>query len=112
MLRVQERFYKGPRLGEYARPLVMNRNVLGYLNQSPVPLSSSEDELTLLSQSHGGALRARAHAEYAAQAAAKAQEFYRLAKQRARALFLPEPPISVTLGFQYSGLQWQGNIHE
>eukprot|EP00438_Fugacium_kawagutii_P022901 Skav224163 [mRNA] locus=scaffold2007:230157:230732:+ [translate_table: standard] len=91
----EERFYKGPRLGEYARPIIVNRNVLGYLNQSPVPLSAAEDELTLVAHSNSAARRARAHAEYARQAAEKAEAFYNLAKQRARALFLPDPPISV-----------------
>ena len=91
----EERFYKGPRLGEYSRPIVVNRNVLGYLNQAPVPLSAAEDELTLVAHSNSAARRARAHAEYARQAAEKAEVFYNLAKQRARALFLPEPPISV-----------------
>ena len=91
----EERFYKGPRLGEYARPLVMNRNVLGYMNQAPVPVSPAEDELTLVAHASSAAKRARAHAEYAQQAAEKAQAFYKAAKSRARALFIPDPPISV-----------------
>lgn len=91
----EERFYKGPRLGEYSRPIIVNRNVLGYLNQSPVPLSAAEDELSLVAHSNSAARRARAHAEYARQAAEKAEAFYELAKRRARALFLPDPPISV-----------------
>ena len=91
----EERFYKGPRLGEYARPLVMNRNVLGYMNQSPVPLSAAEDELTLVAHASSASKRARAHAEYARQAAEKAEAFYKAAKARARALFLPDPPLSV-----------------
>ena len=91
----EERFYKGPRLGEYARPLVMNRNVLGYINQAPVPPSPAEDELTLVAHANSAAKRARAHAEYARQASEKAEAFYRVAKARARDLFYPEPPISV-----------------
>ena len=91
----EERFYKGPRLGEYARPLVMNRNVLGYMNQAPVPLSAAEDELTLVAHASSAARRARAHAEYAQQASEKAEAFYKAAKARARALFYPDPPISV-----------------
>ncbi|CAJ1362159.1 unnamed protein product [Effrenium voratum] len=91
----EERYYKGPRLGEYARPIIMNRNVLGYLNQAPVPLSAAEDELSLVAEASGGARRAKAHALYAQQAAEKARAFYKLAKARARALFLPDPPISV-----------------
>eukprot|EP00419_Tripos_fusus_P072901 CAMPEP_0172880990 /NCGR_PEP_ID=MMETSP1075-20121228/116345_1 /TAXON_ID=2916 /ORGANISM="Ceratium fusus, Strain PA161109" /LENGTH=97 /DNA_ID=CAMNT_0013733329 /DNA_START=1 /DNA_END=290 /DNA_ORIENTATION=+ len=37
----EERNYRGARLGEYARQLVTNKNVLGLPLQAPVPLSAS-----------------------------------------------------------------------
>ena len=52
-------------------------NVLGYLNQAPVPLSAAEDELSLVAEASGGARRAKAHALYAQQAAEKARAFYK-----------------------------------
>eukprot|EP00931_Biecheleriopsis_adriatica_P010377 TRINITY_DN111453_c0_g1_i1.p1 TRINITY_DN111453_c0_g1~~TRINITY_DN111453_c0_g1_i1.p1 ORF type:complete len:241 (-),score=53.11 TRINITY_DN111453_c0_g1_i1:12-710(-) len=91
----EERHYKGPRLGEYARPLIMNKNILGFPNQAPVPLSASEDELGLMAQSSSSALRAKNDAEYAQDQAVKAETFFKLAQARARALFGPDPPVIV-----------------
>merc|ERR1740121_2042963 len=90
----EEKYFKGARLGEYARPLITNRNLLGYLNRAPVPLSASEDELGLLAQASSSTRRARQAATYAKSAADKAIAFYRAAKLKARAVF-QDPPISV-----------------
>jgi len=62
----EEDWYAGARLGEYAKPLIMGEHKVGYLNQAPVPMSQSEDLLTLVSESGVGSRRAR-HAYYAKQ---------------------------------------------
>lgn len=93
----EEDWYAGARLGEYAKPLIMGENKVGYLNQAPVPMSQSEDLLTLVSESGVGSRRARHAALYAKASAAQADEFFRLAQRRARQIF-HDPPLSVTPG--------------
>jgi hypothetical protein len=93
----EEDWYSGARLGEYARPLVMGPGKVGYLNQAPVPMSQSEDLLTLVSEAGVGSRRSRNAAIYAKQSAGQAMEFFRLAQRRARQIF-HDPPVSVLPG--------------
>lgn len=93
----EEDWYLGAKLGEYARPLIMGEGKVGYLNQAPVPMSPSEDLLTLMSEAGVGSRRARHAAMYAKMSAAQAEEFFRLAQRRARQIF-HDPPISVRPG--------------
>eukprot|EP00928_Gymnodinium_smaydae_P082776 TRINITY_DN66072_c0_g1_i1.p1 TRINITY_DN66072_c0_g1~~TRINITY_DN66072_c0_g1_i1.p1 ORF type:complete len:270 (-),score=37.93 TRINITY_DN66072_c0_g1_i1:10-819(-) len=90
----EEEHYKGARLGEYARPLIMDRNVLGYLNKAPVPLGASEDELALMAQASAAARRATEAAVYARSAADKADQFLQAGIRKA-ARVLKDPPINV-----------------
>jgi len=93
----EEDWYAGARLGEYARPLIMGPERVGYLNQAPVPMSPSEDLLTLVSEAGVGSRRATNAAVYAKQSAGQAMEFFRLAQRRARQIF-HDPPVSVRPG--------------
>lgn len=93
----EEDWYAGARLGEYARPLIMGENKVGYLNQAPVPMSQSEDLFTLVSESGVGSRRARHAALYAKQSAGQAEEFFRLAQRRLRQV-LRDPPLTVRPG--------------
>merc|ERR1712139_447431 len=93
----EEDWYAGARLGEYGRPLVMSENKVGYLNQAPVPMSNTEDLLTLVSESGVGSRRARHAALYAKASAGQAEEFFRLAQRRLRQV-LRDPPMTVTPG--------------
>merc|ERR1711924_62817 len=70
---------------------------VGYLNQAPVPMSASEDLLTLMSEAGVGSRRARHAALYAKQSVGQAEEFFRLAQRRARQI-LRDPPITVRPG--------------
>lgn len=93
----EEDWYAGARLGEYARPLIMGPQRVGYLNQAPVPMSPSEDLLTLVSEAGVGSRRASNAAMYAKQTAGQAMEFFRLAQRRARQIF-HDPPVTVRPG--------------
>eukprot|EP00929_Paragymnodinium_shiwhaense_P107274 TRINITY_DN73362_c0_g1_i1.p1 TRINITY_DN73362_c0_g1~~TRINITY_DN73362_c0_g1_i1.p1 ORF type:complete len:256 (+),score=41.15 TRINITY_DN73362_c0_g1_i1:119-886(+) len=90
----EELHYRGARLGEYARPTIMNKNLVGYLGSAPVPLSASDDELALMAQSSAAAKRAMSAAIYAQTAAAKADRFAKLGFVKLHRL-LQDPPISV-----------------
>eukprot|EP00405_Crypthecodinium_cohnii_P044013 CAMPEP_0206580192 /NCGR_PEP_ID=MMETSP0325_2-20121206/33004_1 /ASSEMBLY_ACC=CAM_ASM_000347 /TAXON_ID=2866 /ORGANISM="Crypthecodinium cohnii, Strain Seligo" /LENGTH=255 /DNA_ID=CAMNT_0054086159 /DNA_START=21 /DNA_END=788 /DNA_ORIENTATION=+ len=90
----EERYYKGARLGEYARPPITNENVVGFPLRAPVPLSQSEDELTLAAEASAESKTAREAAVYAVSAANKADAFYRLAMRKVKRL-LRDPPLSV-----------------
>jgi len=93
----EEDWYAGARLGEYAKPLIMDEEKVGYLNQAPVPMSQSEDLLTLVSESGVGSRRARHAALYAKASAGQAEELFRLAQRRMRQV-LRDPPLSVFPG--------------
>lgn len=93
----EEDWYAGARLGEYARPLIMDENKVGYLNQAPVPMSQSEDLLTIISEAGVGSRRARHAALYAKASAGQAEEFFRLAQRRLRQV-LRDPPLTVAPG--------------
>merc|ERR1719215_1200152 len=75
----------------------MAEGKVGYLNQAPVPMSPSEDLLTLMSEAGVGSKRARHAAMYAKMSVAQAEELFRLAQRRARQIF-HDPPISVRPG--------------
>lgn len=93
----EEDWYMGAKLGEMARPLIMGEGKVGYLNQAPVPMSPSEDLLTLVGESGVGSRRARHAAEYAKMSSLQALEFFRLAQRRARQIF-HDPPVNVRPG--------------
>jgi hypothetical protein len=93
----EEDWYSGARLGEYGRPLVMAEGKVGYLNQAPVPMSETEDFLTLAAESGVGSRRARNAALYARASAGQAEEFYRLAQRRMRQV-LRDPILTVRPG--------------
>jgi len=61
----EEKAYKGARVGEYARPLIMEANKLGYPNKAIVPFGASEDILGLVAQAGVAARRSRHAAVYA-----------------------------------------------
>lgn len=90
----EEKHYKGARLGEYSKPLIINENLLGFMNKAPVPLSESEDEMTLMAQASAASRRAMQAAVYSAAASDKAKQFYLLALMKAKALFR-DPPVYV-----------------
>lgn len=93
----EEDWYLGAKLGEMARPLIMGEGKVGYLNQAPVPMSPSEDLLTLMAEAGVGSRRARHAAMYAKMSVGQAEELFRLAQRRARQIF-HDPPISVRPG--------------
>lgn len=93
----EEDWYGGAKLGEMARPLIMGEGKVGYLNQAPVPMSPSEDLLTLMAEAGVGSRRARHAAMYAKMSVGQAEEFFRLAQRRARQMF-HDPTVSVRPG--------------
>mmetsp|Transcript_616 Transcript_616/g.1044 ORF Transcript_616/g.1044 Transcript_616/m.1044 type:complete len:286 (-) Transcript_616:2-859(-) len=93
----EEDWYGGARLGEYARPLIMGPEEVGYLPMAPVPFSSSEDLLAQIAQSGVQARTARHAALYAKTAVKQAEEFFHLARRRARQIFRP-PLLTVMPG--------------
>lgn len=94
----EDKFYTGARLGEYARPPILGEEgEAGGLLQAPVPFGQSEDLLGLIAQAGVEARQARHAAIYAKTAVAQANEFYHLARRRAKQIFRA-PPISVIPG--------------
>mmetsp|Transcript_7677 Transcript_7677/g.16992 ORF Transcript_7677/g.16992 Transcript_7677/m.16992 type:complete len:219 (+) Transcript_7677:70-726(+) len=86
----EEKYYEGARLGEYAKPPVLEENKLGGLPLATLPFSESEDVLALIAQARGASARARHAATYAVNTTAQAKQFYSLARAKLRMVF-PEP---------------------
>lgn len=91
----EEEWYLGARLGEYAKPLVMGDDKVGYLPMAPVPFSASEDLLAQIAQSGVQARAARHAAMYAKAATKQAEEFFQLARRRAKQIL--RPPLMTVL---------------
>merc|ERR1712048_1233050 len=64
------------------------------MNQAPVPLPGSDDELALMAQSSAAARRAVHAATYSRSAADKAAQFFKIAIRKAKNVF-KDPPLLV-----------------